>query len=766
MSMRMGVWLIGIAFFFAGYYPSPSELQKLPGLDTVRRKIDGFSVQKLVQGDPAITTSLSDAVTEVPFLDDFDPQYGIPLSVLPQDKNGRFLLIRPGLYAYTMQSYCLRAGNYGPGKGDGYLYAPLKGKQSQIVRSILQRSSAHREIPQGDIQVLIWAILSKTKINAMSASYQRTAAALLTSSEIYDLNGGALGLVPQSVLGKALDGVSSELRPVLQAEATLRNLLSQGDVTYASLERAAVLTGEAPPGAGSRQVPWGRWSYHPAGYFTRYFPHSYSTTDIQIYVPERFKIGVDAQGRMCSIADTRQNRLEWEYDDRAGSAELAGDPALRAYAFRSIRYAGSNPASVGEQWQKSWEGVGWTFLAGSAGASGASRPANQFTGFDERRHWGGQHHAHLKTLASGVRSVGGRAEYEADPSARNEVLSLGHVAAALSQIIERGTGREAAASLEALYLVKRAWMAAVAGAGRKRAPGYDVAMAEFPRTDPRSIFVSMGAFRTSTVTTRAWLQRSTPTIEGPSSPEMFDPSANVATPGNTWRQRLGGSPRPSGGPPCAGIIVSMSGDVKINGQTIIPVGNPVIPDMNGAVIQTGAKGRIGILMQDGNIVRIGQKTQLNFDPICSGSGPPSPAGLITGAASSSLPSGRSFQLPDVGNIGGIRGDLRLPFRSNISRPLPVSLARPQESTLLTAEDRAEIGELALDEGDLAYARSAAVMVNHPPDFAYVKVIKGVVQLIDSNGSTRLMSAGDEFFRKWEESAGSAGTAKITVRGQP
>jgi hypothetical protein len=749
----------------SSYWFVPLEAQKLPGLDSLRKKIDNYSVQKLVQGEPAITTSLSDAVTEVSFLDDCDPQYGIPLSVLPQDENGRFLLVRPGLYTYTMQSYCLRAGKYGPGKGDGYLYAPLKGKQSPIIHFILQRSANHPEIPQGDIQVLLWAILSKTKITSMSRSNQLTAATLLTPSEIYDLNGGALGLVPQSMLGKALDGVSPELRPVLEAEASLRNLLSQGDASYASLERVAVLAGESPPGgAGSRQVPRGRWSYHPDGYFIRHFPHSYSQTDIQIYVPERLRVRVDAQSRICSIADRQGNRLDWEYDDRAGPAELAGDPPLRAYAFRSIHFKGRNPARLGEEWQKSWEGVGWTFLAAPASETRPSQASGQFTGFDERRRWGEQHRAHLNTLAAGVKSVGGTPGHEASLDARNAALSLGHLAAALNQIVERGTGSEAAISQEALYLIKRAWMVAVAGPARKKTPEYNVALAGFPWASP--LFLSMGA-GTWPGWTPALLQRLPPSIESSSSPEMFDPSFNVATPGNTAGQRLGGSPRPSGGPACAGIIIKTTGDIMVNGQSFIPVGNPVIPDLNGVVIETGSKARATILMQDGSAVHLGSNTTISGENLCGGSGGPSYVNLGAGAAKAVLPAppGKSFEVV-TSNTAGTRGELRRPFRQWPYQVLLVSMSKLQEPGHFNAEDRAQIDELTADDEDTTYAQAAVVIINQPPEFMYVKVTKGTVQLIDSKGSARLLAAGEEFFKKWGEGANTAIAEKVTIRSQP
>ena len=66
-----------------------------------------------------IATSLADAVTEVEFLDNFNPENTAPLSILPRGSNNEFRVNKPGRYVFLSQSYCLRAGAFGPGSGDG-----------------------------------------------------------------------------------------------------------------------------------------------------------------------------------------------------------------------------------------------------------------------------------------------------------------------------------------------------------------------------------------------------------------------------------------------------------------------------------------------------------------------------------------------------------------------------------------------------------------------------------------------------------------------
>ncbi|MFN2383685.1 MAG: hypothetical protein ABR559_05410, partial [Gemmatimonadota bacterium] len=147
------------------------------------------SLSSFLEGDLPVTTSLDDAVTEIAWLDGYQPVRMLPLAALPQAADGGFRLI-PGAFGFAGQSYCLKAGTHGPGGGDGYVYAPLVGSKGPIVRNILRNSVAHPEIPQRDVQVLLWSIIARTKLTDMPREMQLTAARLLTPREIADLNGG------------------------------------------------------------------------------------------------------------------------------------------------------------------------------------------------------------------------------------------------------------------------------------------------------------------------------------------------------------------------------------------------------------------------------------------------------------------------------------------------------------------------------------------------------------------------------------------------
>jgi hypothetical protein len=103
------------------------------------------------------------------------------------------------------------------------------------------------------------------------------------------LNRSALDIISGS--GLPID-MPAPLRRIAEAEARMRSLLTSGG-SYADLERVAVLAGAAPMGPGSEEVPRGRWSAHPDGYYIRYLPESYTNTVVEIWVPQ----GSPAVGR-------------------------------------------------------------------------------------------------------------------------------------------------------------------------------------------------------------------------------------------------------------------------------------------------------------------------------------------------------------------------------------------------------------------------------------------------------------------------------------
>ena len=233
-----------------------------------------------------ITTSLPDARWGDASKDGFTPREPErSLMTLQRTPNGGFVL-QPGYYVFVDQSYCLKAGTHGPGGGDGYLFAPPKGPAEDAVMTIIRNSVNHPEIQQRDIQQLLWAIIARAKFEDLSPELKATASRLLTPRQLVSLNRSALDVLSGNALTDALGGVPEPLRQIAQAEAQLRQMLTTPGASFAEMERVAVLSGNAPLGRGSQDIPSGRWSLHPDGYYVRYIPSSYSTTRVEIWVPQ------------------------------------------------------------------------------------------------------------------------------------------------------------------------------------------------------------------------------------------------------------------------------------------------------------------------------------------------------------------------------------------------------------------------------------------------------------------------------------------------
>jgi hypothetical protein len=271
----VGVFALSAASAFA-------QFDRLGGVtDKLTKK-----VPNLLGGKPPITTSLPDAKWGAADKDGFVPREETrSLMALQRTPAGGFVL-QPGSYLLQTQSYCLKAGTHGPGGGEGYLYAPPKGPAEDAVMTIVRNSVQHPEITQPDIQVLLWAIIARAKFEDLQPQMKATASRLLTPRQLAALNRNALDVLSGNALTDALGGVPEPLRQIAQAEAQLRQMMTTPGASFAEMERVAVLSGAAPLGEGSRDIPSGRWSLHPDGYYIRYLPSGYSSTRVEIWVPQ------------------------------------------------------------------------------------------------------------------------------------------------------------------------------------------------------------------------------------------------------------------------------------------------------------------------------------------------------------------------------------------------------------------------------------------------------------------------------------------------
>jgi hypothetical protein len=253
-------------------------------LDKGTDMVSGGGLNKVLKQPQAITTSFKDVDKKgskpPSFLEGQQPQ---PLYLLPKAPGGGFKLCA-GFYEMTSKSYCLHAGTRGPSTGDGYMLAPVLGPKSEVVILILKHAELHPNVKQHDIQVLLWAIIARTRFVDMGNDIKLTASTLLSPQELLMLEGGALGVLPANLMDKAKGQLPPAVQSVFEAENNIRRLAASGNSSYEEMEKYAILAGLAPQ--PDPEVPSGIWSLHPDGYYVRYFPSSYSITRVQVYVPK------------------------------------------------------------------------------------------------------------------------------------------------------------------------------------------------------------------------------------------------------------------------------------------------------------------------------------------------------------------------------------------------------------------------------------------------------------------------------------------------
>ncbi|TWR29315.1 hypothetical protein FPZ43_10175 [Mucilaginibacter pallidiroseus] len=280
------IFILSIAFALATSVSAKAQFgsfgKKL--LDKGTEMVSGGGLNKILKQPQAITTSFKDVDKKgskpPSFTEGQTPQ---PLYLLPKAPDGGFKLCA-GFYEMINKSYCLHAGTRGPSSGDGYMLAPVLGPKSEVVILILKHAEKHPEVKQHDIQILLWAIIARTKFADMGTDLKLTATTLLSAQELLMLEGGALGVLPQSVMIKAKDQLPSAVQAVFEAENNIRRLASSGSSSYEEMEKYAIIAGIAPQ--PDPEVPSGIWSLHPQGYYVRYFPSGYSVTRVQVYVPK------------------------------------------------------------------------------------------------------------------------------------------------------------------------------------------------------------------------------------------------------------------------------------------------------------------------------------------------------------------------------------------------------------------------------------------------------------------------------------------------
>lgn len=659
-------------------------------------------VDKIFKADPPVTTGPDDAVTGVPFLDDFRPRVFRSMVRQPRGPKQQFLLSRPGLYAYEARTYCLSAGARGPGSRSAPLYAPLKGKWAGIIENILDRSTEHPEISQRDTQVLIWAVLAKTKIDDLPPPVLRTARVLLSPKEIKTINGGALGVVQDQLLKEGLSRLPEPARKVLEAEAKLRRMFSRGETSYERIEEVAVLAGADLPGTGSRDVPRGRWSFHPGGYFVRYFPSKYSKTRVEVSYPPSFMVDRDSKGRIIRLSDETGRRVEADYDDSVEALTLEGDPGVRGYAFRRIRFVSRTPAESGGAFEYAfdWESPGWVLVGAPAGSSSRHEGTGRFADAAGRIRWAREHMSELEILKKALGAF--RSDRLSD------AMDIGNFTVALQAVVSGSPSKPPPRAVDGLDFIKVAWQDAVSKAlgtgGAANASGGGLSLSGL-----------------------LW-----------AASQEDQGAGGGAGAGDEGEQPLAISNQgddPAEGDCGPGNVTRAQGDVKINGQS---AGTGSRSFSQGDIIETGGKSRVEI-QWGGATIRVGSNSRVTLPDPCAPAAGTSTFKLVTGRLMAAL----------GGNKGGFR--IQGPTCATGVRGSPLPAPEPMMIASLSGEiPRSWMGRLQSSErNDLLFSekeiREADLVLymelSLENESFMVEAVKGPIMLLDSHGNSRILETG-------------------------
>jgi len=327
-------------FFFVFSTTSQAQIFKSNGIFDKINKIAPGADNASWKPGAAITTSIKDSLPGVRLLrdSDFDPT---------EADSVQSFLLKPGYYRTTIRSYCLHAGTYGATKGSGYQIAVLKGNCATLVSQILDRSAAHPEIVQRDVQLLIWGIESGNRFTDYPSDFQLRVKPLLTEKDI------ALMQVKISHITEKL--VPGPLKDMADTYQSLRNKMNKAQMNYDDIEKVAVKAGVPPTGLGSLEIKEGLWSYIGNGFYIRVYPRNYTTTDLEIYRPGNFTLKKDGKDRIVSFARGTE-QVTIEYDDGPGADLLVskGHPSIPIWRFKRCVYTNGELGISEEIKNKGW----------------------------------------------------------------------------------------------------------------------------------------------------------------------------------------------------------------------------------------------------------------------------------------------------------------------------------------------------------------------------------------------------------------------------
>ena len=138
------------------------------------------------------------------------------------------------------------------------------------------------DLDQRNVQLLLWSVVSGSDFNKLSPAVKADAATLLTPKQIFELQGGVLGVIKTVSYSTGILSSNKELQKLFDVSAS-----------YEKFERIAVL--REPSQIKRTGVKADKWYKQSENYYIRYMPVSYKKVRIQVYVPDSL---LDAEGKL------------------------------------------------------------------------------------------------------------------------------------------------------------------------------------------------------------------------------------------------------------------------------------------------------------------------------------------------------------------------------------------------------------------------------------------------------------------------------------
>lgn len=291
------------------------------------------SLAELTSGEAPLTTTFEDVKDYGwPELDRLQPKDFVTLT--QTDRNDKFTYsLQPGRFALELRSFCARGYSHGPTEGMGYLSGPWKGGKSAFLQELLARYNRSTDVDQKDMQLLVWAVLSRVKPKDMKGGAQTALLKLMGDKGPELMAEGALDHLSDQVTGQVFRQADRAMRPLLEFDNKMRGLYAQANAPFEEFERLAILPAPATP--PKTNVPRGRWLLHPSGYLCRFFPAGYSKTRLEVVVPRQLQIVRDELRRVTALTAPDFN-LTIAYQTETPPFQIPTDPNVKAYAVAKV----------------------------------------------------------------------------------------------------------------------------------------------------------------------------------------------------------------------------------------------------------------------------------------------------------------------------------------------------------------------------------------------------------------------------------------------